>query len=339
MLTEVIQEEKVDYGPPDYDALWKKIIGELFEEFMQFFAPRLHEEIDFKKEPDFLQQELFKEIIKSKKGRIVADQIVKVSLKNGEDKWILIHIEIQGEASIDFSKRMFRYFYRIYDKFDKEVYAIAVLTDDQKSQYPDYFHYDFFGTTVDYKYNMYRFQEHTIQELEKLPNPFAAVVIAGKYAIMYKNDMDKRYHFKRKLMIKILESYPLQQERSRTYITTLFYFIDYLLQTPKELEEELRIDLSEYIYKEGGQQMHAEKEVLSPTLAGVLKMIEKEEIKKAEKRGKEQGIEQGKSVGNKEAKVIFAKRLIKEDFHDEKIAELTGLALPEVVKIKRSLED
>src|SRR5690625_1132825 len=103
MLTEIVQEKPVDYGSPDYDGLWKKVIADLFEEFMLFFAPDLYEEIDFNKAPDFLQQELFKEILQRKKGRNVADQIVKVSLKSGEDKWILIHIEVQGEDSTDFS--------------------------------------------------------------------------------------------------------------------------------------------------------------------------------------------------------------------------------------------
>src|SRR5690625_3812047 len=113
MITEAVQEKPVGYSSPDYDRLWKKIIADLFEEFMLFFAPDLYEEIDFNKEPDFLQQELFKEIIKGKKGRNVADQVVKVSLKTGEDKWILIHIEVQDKANSDFSNRMFRYFYRI----------------------------------------------------------------------------------------------------------------------------------------------------------------------------------------------------------------------------------
>ncbi len=133
MLTEVVQDQPVNYGPPDYDGLWKKVIADLFEEFMLFFARDLSKEIDFNNEPNFLQQGLFKEIILRKKGRNVADQIVKVFLKNGEEKWILIHIEVQDKASDDFSKRMFRYFYRIYDKFDKEVYAIALMTDDKDS--------------------------------------------------------------------------------------------------------------------------------------------------------------------------------------------------------------
>ena len=87
-------EKPSGYGVVDYDGLWKKLIYELFEEFMLFFAPDLYEEIDFLKEPEFLQQELFQEIMQEKKGKQVADQIVKVFLKNGEEKWILIHIEV-----------------------------------------------------------------------------------------------------------------------------------------------------------------------------------------------------------------------------------------------------
>jgi len=143
MLTDVAQEKKVEYGTPDYDGLWKKVIADLFEEFMLFFAPDLYEEIDFFRKPDYLQQELYKKIIQKKKGRNDADLIVKVFLKNGKDQWILIHIEVQEKDSSDFLERMFRYFYRIYDKFDRKVYAIALMTNDKESGYCNYFHYNF----------------------------------------------------------------------------------------------------------------------------------------------------------------------------------------------------
>src|SRR5690625_412324 len=273
MITEVVQEKPVEYGPRDYDGLWKRIIADLFEEFILFFASDLYEEIDFNQEPDFLQQELFKEIIQGKKGSNVADQIVKVSLKSGEDKWILIHIEVQGEDSIDFSDRMFRYFYRIYDKHNKKVYAIALMTDDKESGYPSYFHYDFFGTIVDYKYNMYKFHEHAIEELEQSDNPFAVAIIAGKHANKSKKDVEKRFNFKRKLMLQILRSYSQHEEKPHTYITALFYFIDYLLQTPEEYEKRLGNELAKSNNKDGEQRMHAEKETLSPTLAHMLNVI------------------------------------------------------------------
>src|SRR5699024_685862 len=243
MIEAVVYEDKANYGPPDQDGLWKKLIQELFEEFMEFFAPNLHQIIDYSKPPEFLQQELFKEIIQELKGRNIADQIVKVDLQNGEEKWILIHIEVQGKNNQEFRKRMFRYLYRIFDKFDKEVFAIALLTDDEPSTQPHFFHYSFYGTTVKYKYNSYEFSEHSIETLEKSDNPVASAVIAGKYASQFKHETEKRYYFKRKLMLQILNKFNKEKQRARIYLTALFYFIDYLLQTPKDLDQKLKSEL------------------------------------------------------------------------------------------------
>lgn len=54
MITEVALEKHTKYGGPDFDGLWKKLIGSLFKEFMAFFAPDLYEEIDFTKRPESL---------------------------------------------------------------------------------------------------------------------------------------------------------------------------------------------------------------------------------------------------------------------------------------------
>ncbi|WP_449354504.1 hypothetical protein ACUL41_15745 [Virgibacillus natechei] len=44
----IVREKGPDYkSTPDEDGLWKKLIADLFEEFMLFFAPDLYEEIDF----------------------------------------------------------------------------------------------------------------------------------------------------------------------------------------------------------------------------------------------------------------------------------------------------
>ncbi|MFD1413705.1 Rpn family recombination-promoting nuclease/putative transposase [Oceanobacillus jeddahense] len=101
---------------PDYDGLWKKLIEELFQEFMVFFAPDLYPEIDFKQGVDFKNLELFQFVMKFKKGTKYSDKIVKVHLKNGKEKYIFIHIEVQAVGKKEFSERMFKYFYRIYDK-------------------------------------------------------------------------------------------------------------------------------------------------------------------------------------------------------------------------------
>ncbi|MFD1362064.1 hypothetical protein [Lentibacillus salinarum] len=90
-------------------------------------------------------------------------------LKNGDEKWILIQIEVQGTAEEDFGKRMFRYFYRIYDRFDRDVYALALITDHE-AEHANGFHYSFHGTKVDYTYNVYNFQDQNIAKLEQSSN-------------------------------------------------------------------------------------------------------------------------------------------------------------------------
>ena len=55
--------------------------------------------------------------------------MVQVGRKDGSDAWVLVHIEVQSEAEIDFAERMYVYNYRIYDRFHPRVASLAVLTD------------------------------------------------------------------------------------------------------------------------------------------------------------------------------------------------------------------
>jgi len=40
----------------------------------------------------------------------------------------LVHIEVQGYPDEEFSERMFRYFYKIFDRHGKRVVSMAILT-------------------------------------------------------------------------------------------------------------------------------------------------------------------------------------------------------------------
>ncbi|WP_249869236.1 hypothetical protein, partial [Oceanobacillus saliphilus] len=328
MATIYVFEDTANYKSiqSDQDGLWKKLIGELFEEFMQFFAPELYEEIDFTRAPEFLQQELFQDVINERKGRVNADQIVKVFMKSGQERWILVHVEVQGIAGKDFSKRMFRYFYRIYDKFNKEIYAIALITDTEYSSQHNEFNLSFFGTELTYAYNMYKFHGKDIEELEQSSNPFAAAVLAGIYASKSKNEAHKRYTFKRKLMIQVLQKFSTEQENPRIYLSSIFYFIDYLLHVPESLKKKLSEDIRPLIGMEVSQTMRAEKEKLPPTIA--------ELFAEAKDEGLVRGREQGREEGREEAKKMLAQELIRENFSDEHIAKLTKLKVEEVARLR-----
>lgn len=280
--------------------------------------PVLYEDIDFAKEPDFLQQKLFQEIIQEKKGKQVADQIVKVFLKSGEEKWLLIHIEVQGERDPDFSIRMFRYYYRIFDFHNEDVVAIAILTDDSDAFRPNQYKRSSYGTKLVYEYNMAKLVDYNEEELLKSANPFAIAVLAAKYANEAKKDDQKRYRFKRKLFRLVLQRNNGPQDDRRIYLSALIYFIDYLLRIPLELTIELRKEIN--LTKEERNLMYLDRKNPPPTFDEVLEMERKEGIEK----------------GIYEANRITALRMIRKNLSDEFIAEMTELSLEEIKKLRES---
>ncbi len=312
-----------EYAVVDYDGLWKKLIYELFEEFILFFAVDLYEAIDFSKEPEFLQQELFQEIIQEKKGRQIADQIVKVFLNNGIEKWLLIHIEVQGDRDLDFSKRMFRYYYRIFDKYDRDIIAIALLADASNSFRPNMYQRATFGTTLTYEYNTYKFSDQKEDQLLRSDNPFAFAVLAGKYANEAKDDTNRRYQFKVKLMRFILQNKDFPYEERHLYISALIYFIDYLLQIPQELTEKLRKEV--ILTEEDKTMLYLDRNNLPPTWNEVEKMIREEGIEK----GISQGIEQGLERKQRE----IAKKMLQEGYSIREIEKMTDLSEGEIRKL------
>ena len=70
-------------------------------------------------------------------GKRRVDRLVQVWLPDGLETWLLIHIEVQSQREPGFAKRMFVYYYRIVDRYDREVVSLAVLADAQRGWRPD----------------------------------------------------------------------------------------------------------------------------------------------------------------------------------------------------------
>jgi len=267
---------------------------------------------------DALQQEVHQQIIQIKGGKAIADKIFKMFLKNGKEKWILVHTEIQDKDEEDFSKRMFRYFYRIYDRFNREIYAIALLTNTKKSRHPNHFIYSFYGTEVNYKYNTYDFHGKDIEKLKQSSNPFATAVIAGIYASNSKKTLTN-VMLSRKIVISILERYDVADDHSIDHLNKLIYFVDNLLQLPAALKQKLREDLNPYLGKEVVSKMRAEKSNPPPTLAELIAESEHD------------GIEKGKKE--------VAIELIRDNFSDNQIKKLTKLSFEDIAILRKSLQN
>ena len=62
-------------------------------------------------------------------GRRLADTLVQVWRREGMDAWVLIHVEVQGQPEHDFARRMFVYYFRIFDRYERPLMSVAVLGD------------------------------------------------------------------------------------------------------------------------------------------------------------------------------------------------------------------
>lgn len=120
--------------------MWKSILEAFEVEIVELLFREIFDEIAWEKGTELLDNELSeiqKEIFdKDSSKNIISDKIIKVRLKNRKNKILFIHVEVQSYSSEEqvFGERMFRYFYRIWDKFrykykDKsEIVGAAIYT-------------------------------------------------------------------------------------------------------------------------------------------------------------------------------------------------------------------
>ncbi len=74
----------------------------------------------------------------------------------GKKECILVHVEVQGYRDIYFGKKMFTYFSRILNRYNKPVTCIAIFTDTHKRFRPSSYNYSFMGTENNFKYKTIR---------------------------------------------------------------------------------------------------------------------------------------------------------------------------------------
>jgi hypothetical protein len=272
----------------DFDNPWKDVLEHFFAQFLEFFFPEAHAAIDWSRRYESLDKELQQIVSDSELGLRLADKLFKVWLQDGQEAWILIHVEIQNQRDAAFAERMFVYNYRIYDRHRQPVISLAVMGDDEPSWRPDHFGYGMFGCTMGIRFPIVKLLDYASQadQLETVPNPFAAAVLAHLKTRETRADAAARRSRKLRL-IKSLYDRGLDGEQVRL----LFKFLDSMLVLPRELEKALSLDLAEF-----------EKERKMPYVSSIERIAREE--------GKAEGKEEGKAEGKAEAKVETLLRLL-----------------------------
>jgi len=284
------------------DILWKAALEDLFDDFLRFFFPNAEEIFDFSKKFQYLDKEL--EQLFPPENDIYApryvDKLIKVFTLNGQEEWILIHIEVQNYTDQHFASRMFQYYYRILDKYNKPITAFAIFADTNKNFHPKQYKRDFMGTGVHYYYNTFKIIDQDDDELEASNNPFAIAVLTAKLALTGQRMKDeqlfeKAYGLAKRLLVK---------------------------QIPKDKIRKLMTFLRHYVRFENKELIHKfEQEIAILAERSNTMGIEEFLLDRAEKKGKHEGV------------IAVALEMKKDGISDEQIAKFTKLSLEEIKKL------
>jgi hypothetical protein len=131
--------------PTDFDSPWKEALDEFFEPFLALLFPHVHEVIDWSRGYESLDTELQQILRDADQGRKHVDKLMKVWLRDGQEKWLLIHIEVQSQEEAEFPRRMFVYQYRLFDRYNRMALSLAVLGDERPDWRPDRFAQEVYG--------------------------------------------------------------------------------------------------------------------------------------------------------------------------------------------------
>ena len=113
----------------DYDSAWKQTLKVFFPDFMAFFFPDAHGDVEWAKGYQFLDKELQQAASDAELGRRYADVLAQVWRQGGEEAWVLVHVEVQGQPQAEFAERMYVYNYRLYDYHQRRVIDLFRFID------------------------------------------------------------------------------------------------------------------------------------------------------------------------------------------------------------------
>src|SRR5215218_8568473 len=162
----------------DLDGPWKEALDLYLQDAFAFFFPQAHVEIDWSINYEWMDKELQQVAPEGDQGGQTVDKLVKVRLRDGQDVWVFIHLEIQSQHDPSFAQRMFRYHARLYDRYREEVISLAVLGDTRRGWRPDRFGYARWGCELGLTYPIVKLVDFDRATLEASANPCATVVLA-----------------------------------------------------------------------------------------------------------------------------------------------------------------
>ncbi|MGI5843140.1 MAG: hypothetical protein ACOX9B_03030 [Candidatus Xenobium sp.] len=226
----------------DFDNPWKEALHEFFPSFLEFFFPDIHADIDWGLGHEFLDAELRQLGRKSRGGRRLPDALVRVVRRNGQEGYVLVHIEIQSQVDQLFTLRVATYNHRIFDVHQLPLVSLVILADPDPRWYPDRYERELWGTRSLLEFRAFKLLDLRDRRLELAAssNPFALLSAAHLAALESGPATRTRLAWKLDL-VRSLYRRGVDQERARS----LFGLIDWILHLTPTLDSEFCHEVEE----------------------------------------------------------------------------------------------
>lgn len=268
--------------PAPDDATWKAYLDsvERMRVLVKKGDPDLHDRIDWARGAVFMDKELAKIAPESATGVQIVDKLVRVSLKDGGEEWLLIHVEVQSTPQSNFEERIFAYFVAIWLRYRRRVVSIAILADDNPNWRPSRYEQVTGRCRVSFEFPTLKLIDLDEQELINAGDSASLILAAFLRAMRTRGDADLRYQARVELMTLVLER-GYNEDEARDILR----FLEGAMKLPADLEDLYEKMLDEYRSKSSG--------------AVLLSSIERKAIQRGLLRGYRRGRRRGEQIGLK----------------------------------------
>jgi hypothetical protein len=152
--------------PIDFDSPWKNILEQYLQDFMAFFFPEANAAIDWDRGYTFLDKELQQIVREAEVGRRLVDKLVQVWRLDGEEAWVLVHIEVQSQEESGFAERMYTYHHRLQDRYRRPIVSMAVLGDERPTWRPSEYTSALWGCSLTFQYPIVKLLDYLPQRAD-----------------------------------------------------------------------------------------------------------------------------------------------------------------------------
>ena len=298
------------------------MIEEVMADLLLFVDPEIGKQVDLSRGFEYLDKELAEIFPDPKASNLKAvDKLVKVFLLDGAERWLLLHIEVQGKNGKGFPERMFEYYMRLR-KRGHPVAAIAILTGEEGKMRTGVYEDRCLWTSVRYEYKTLRLSDYPDELLKASTNPFAAVLLVAKEGLLKltgTNDEKDMELLEQKLLIdRLLNKKEALFGEKKTRAIKYFLYNYVAFKNPETNRK----------FVEGSN-----KDKNNITM-GIIEYMH--EIKRQEgvEEGRREGVQEGRREGLENA---VQKLLVNTEFSPEEIAKAVEVPVALVKKIKKEL--